>query len=309
MLQFFYRAWADSQPAAQADRPADDRFADHVARLTGAAEGVGDASDFPARARLHYAALFASRRSAGAIEDAMTHLLGQPVRVLEFQPRWREIDDADRTRLGRSFCGLGNEAMLGGRAKIASDAFRVVIRARSRADYEALLPLRRAVPYPVRSADRLRPQPLRMGRRAGSRRPRRPSGPAGRHDPPRLDRWLGGGGEGVRGDAICGGAGVWRDPGHDAAKCFWENEIMILKQGVRGEEVKKLQQILRQFQSVCRPMGFSALERSVRSGSLNALGLYPPDGIVGPLTWGARSMGSHLGRQGVRIRRPHRPAR
>jgi hypothetical protein len=31
MLQFFYRAWADSQPAAQADRPADDRFADVIA--------------------------------------------------------------------------------------------------------------------------------------------------------------------------------------------------------------------------------------------------------------------------------------
>ncbi len=201
MLQFFYRAWADSQPAAQADRPADDRFADHVARLTGAAEGVGDASDFPARARLHYAALFASRRSAGAIEDAMTHLLGQPVRVLEFQPRWREIDDADRTRLGRSFCGLGNEAMLGGRAKIASDAFRVVIRARSRADYEALLP----------SGARFRILSEALTAFAPSHLEWDVALEVEGHDarPARLDGttrlgwtgWLGGGGEGVRGDA------------------------------------------------------------------------------------------------------------
>lgn len=140
MLQFFYRAWADSQPAAQADRHDDDRFADHVAKLTGAGEVVGATTTFPAQARVHYAALFASRRSAGGIEDAMTHLLGQKVKVLEYQSRWREIEADDRTRLGRSLCGLGNEAMLGQRAKIVSDAFRVVIRARSRADYDALLP-------------------------------------------------------------------------------------------------------------------------------------------------------------------------
>lgn len=140
MLQLFVRAWADSQPTAQADRPDDDRFADQVARLTGASEGVGPHAAFPARARVHYAALFASRRSAGAIEDALTHLLGQKVAVLEFQPRWREIERDDQTRLGRRFCRLGDEAMAGGRAKVASDAFRVVVRARSRADYEALLP-------------------------------------------------------------------------------------------------------------------------------------------------------------------------
>ncbi|USU10297.1 type VI secretion system baseplate subunit TssG [Sphingomonadaceae bacterium OTU29MARTA1] len=140
MLQFFFRAWADSQPVAQADRPNDDRFAAHVAQLTGASEGVPTNSTFPAQARVHYAALFASRRSAGGIEDAMTHLLGQPVTVLEYQPRWRAIEADDQTQLGRSFCGLGTEAMLGARAKIASDAFRIVIRARSRADYEALLP-------------------------------------------------------------------------------------------------------------------------------------------------------------------------
>lgn len=140
MLQFFYRAWADSQPAAQADRPDDDRFAEQIALLTGATEGVGAYDTFPARARVHYAALFASRRSASAIEDALTHLLGQDVIVLEFQPRWREIETADQTRLGRQFARLGDEAMLGGRARVASDAFRVVIRARSRADYDALLP-------------------------------------------------------------------------------------------------------------------------------------------------------------------------
>lgn len=140
MLQFFYRAWSDSQPAAQADRPEDDRFAVGLAWLTGAGDGVSPDAAFPAAGRVHYAALFAGRRSAGAIEDALTHLLGQEVRVEEYQPRWRDIDPEDRTRLGRQFARLGDEVMLGGRAKVVSDAFRVVIRAKSAADYTALLP-------------------------------------------------------------------------------------------------------------------------------------------------------------------------
>jgi len=140
MLQFFVRAWGDSQPACQADRPADDRFAAQLAQLTGATEGASPHAAFPAHGRVHYAALFASRRSAGAIEDALSHLLRQDVRVLEFQPKWRDIAPEDQSSLGRQFCRLGDEAMLGARANVASDAFRVVIRARSRADYEALLP-------------------------------------------------------------------------------------------------------------------------------------------------------------------------
>lgn len=140
MLQFFVRAWADSQPAAQADRPADDGFASKIAQLTGATEGVRDDAAFPAAARVHYAALFASRRSAGGIEDAVSHLVGQRVRVIEYQPRWRDVEPEDRTRLGRSFCALGSEAVVGGKVCVVSDAFRVIVRASSRADYEALLP-------------------------------------------------------------------------------------------------------------------------------------------------------------------------
>ena len=140
MLHFFYRAWADSQPVASADRPDDDRFADYLAALTGATEGVPGNAVFPARARLFYAGLYASRRSAGAIEDALGHLLRQQVRVLEFQPRWRDVDAEDQSRLGRSYARLGGDLMIGARVRTASDAFRVVIRAHSLRDYEALLP-------------------------------------------------------------------------------------------------------------------------------------------------------------------------
>lgn len=140
MLQLFYRVWGDSQPVVQADRPDDDRFARYLGLLSGAAEGVSADSSFPPRARLHYAALFASRRSAVGIEDALGHLLRQNVRVLEYQPRWRDIAEDDQTRLGRAFSTLGGDMLAGKRVRVASDAFRVVVRANSLAEYEALLP-------------------------------------------------------------------------------------------------------------------------------------------------------------------------
>lgn len=140
MLQLYYRSWAESQPAAHVDREQDDLFAFYLAALSGATEGVSSHAVFPARARLHYAGVFAGRRSAGAIEDALTHLLGVQSSVLEFQPRWRRIELQDQSRLGQQFATLGGDAVAGQRVRIASDAFRVVIRTRSFAEFEELLP-------------------------------------------------------------------------------------------------------------------------------------------------------------------------
>ena len=140
MLQLFVRTWGDAQPVVQADRPDDDRFARYVGALSGATEGVAADSFFPARARLYYAALYGSRRSAVAIEDALADMLRQPVRVLEYQPRWRPIDEEDQSRLGRRFATLGDELVVGKAVRVASDAFRIVVRANSMDEYERLMP-------------------------------------------------------------------------------------------------------------------------------------------------------------------------
>jgi type VI secretion system protein ImpH len=142
MLQFFYRAWADSQPVTHAERPEDDQYARYLAALSGASEGATADSAFPAMARLHYAGVFASRRSAAVIQDALSHLLRTPVRVKEYIVRWREVEPGDRTRLGFSggFNQLGRDTVLGGRVPIAEDTFRVILRTQSIEDYEAFLP-------------------------------------------------------------------------------------------------------------------------------------------------------------------------
>ncbi len=145
MLQFFYRAWADSQPAAQADRPDDDRFAAYL----GALSGLGlDGSQAPAQPDhglgwkdyLRYAGLMVSRRSAAAIEDGCSHILGAPVRITEFIVRWRTIDPADRTRLGAAYSRLGQDTVLGGRVCVAEDTFRLTVGAQNYQDYREFLP-------------------------------------------------------------------------------------------------------------------------------------------------------------------------
>lgn len=145
MLQFFYRAWADTQPAAQADRPADDRFAAYLAALSGAGAGADGIDGFNRERRLHYAGAFVSRRSAAVLRDALSHLLRRPVRLQEFIGRWRDVEAADRTRLGDprgrgAYNALGRSTVLGARVRQAEDTFRVTVRATSVEDYRRLLP-------------------------------------------------------------------------------------------------------------------------------------------------------------------------
>ena len=141
MLQFFYRAWADSQPAAQADRPADDRFAGYLDALSGAADGTDKRTAFSNAHRRFYAGLFAGQRSASVLQDAVSNLLGTKARVREFVGRWRDIDPQDQTRLGGfGGVGLGDGAILGRRVRVADDTVRLTVRAESAVAYEALIP-------------------------------------------------------------------------------------------------------------------------------------------------------------------------
>lgn len=140
MLQFFYRAWASTVPAASADRPDDDHFAQKIAALTGAMDGAAADSVFPPRARLRYGALFASPRSASGIADALSDLLRLPVQVVENVERWRDIDPRERTRLGAQFASLGQDALAGRRTCTVEEAFRVVVHVATSDQHRQLLP-------------------------------------------------------------------------------------------------------------------------------------------------------------------------
>lgn len=144
MLQFFYRSWADTQPAVHADRQDEDRFAGYVASVAGI--NRDERQDFPHPARLHFAGLFASRRNPAVLSDCLTSLLHVAVSIREFVPRWREIVRSDRTRIGRggAFNRLGGQAVLGKAVRTIDDTFRVQVRCTDWVEYLRFLPTGRS---------------------------------------------------------------------------------------------------------------------------------------------------------------------
>jgi type VI secretion system protein ImpH len=150
-LQRFFRAWAEADRSAQADRPADDRFAGYIGAVSGAADlsfidpagrpkpdKVGNA--FDGWRRLPYAGHLAGLRSASAVGDLLSHLLERPVTVVEAVGRWRVIPPEARTTIGRAHAGLGRGATVGGRFYAVEFDVAFEIGVASMARLEDLLP-------------------------------------------------------------------------------------------------------------------------------------------------------------------------
>ncbi|GGI68195.1 type VI secretion protein [Polymorphobacter multimanifer] len=149
-LQFFYRAWADARPAANASRPADDRFAGYLAAVAGTTElaflapgsrpAMGDPASFDDWRRLPYGGHLAALRSPTAIGSMLSHMLGRRVTVREAVGRWHEAPVDQRSQLGQHDVALGKGASLGGRFWSVEYDVAFSIRARSMADLDDLLP-------------------------------------------------------------------------------------------------------------------------------------------------------------------------
>lgn len=155
-LQFFYRAWADSQPAAQADIIEDDAYAGYLAALSGALDRRQAANDaLPVRARLDYVSMLVSRRGAGVISDGMSRMLGVKVTIREYVVRWRQVETGDQTRLreGDYNTCLGQETFLGKSVCDAEGTFRMTVPCGDMAKYRSFLP---GNPGHVRAVDGLR---------------------------------------------------------------------------------------------------------------------------------------------------------
>lgn len=149
MLQQFYRAWAEGDPCAQADRRGDDAFAGRLGAISGATSlrfvtgeerGDAQAPGFGDWQRLAYGGHLSGLRSAAAVADLLGHALGQAVRVDETVGRWRDIPGEARTALGRAHARLGSGATLGSRFHAVEWDVGVRIRVRAMDELEALLP-------------------------------------------------------------------------------------------------------------------------------------------------------------------------
>lgn len=155
LLLLFYRAWAQAQPAASLDRPAEDRFADYV----GSVVGVGgrewlhrDAA--PDHARLAFAGVLSRQvRNADGLAHLLSGFLGMAVRVEQFVGRWMPLPAAERSRIGRraasrrlSTSQLGASAVLGQAVFDRQHHFRIHVGPLALPAFEALLPVGSALP-------------------------------------------------------------------------------------------------------------------------------------------------------------------
>jgi type VI secretion system protein ImpH len=131
MLSLFYRAWADSRPTVQFDRPEQDRFARHVAALIGIAdESLRNRDAWPDRAKLFFAGhLSAATRTRAALESLLRTYLELPVEVEECVGQWLQVERDEQLRLGadRNTGTLGSNALLGAAVWNAQTRLQLVI--------------------------------------------------------------------------------------------------------------------------------------------------------------------------------------
>jgi type VI secretion system protein ImpH len=141
-IQLFFRAWADSRPIAQHDRPDLDRFVAYI----GSAIGLGSSpyrnlDSVPDSAKLGYAGLLSAQaKSASRLAGAIRGLFNVDVEVEEFVGTRLKIEAAERTMLGRGYSVLGEDAMLGGTIFSVQDKIRIRIFTHSLAQYGRFLP-------------------------------------------------------------------------------------------------------------------------------------------------------------------------
>lgn len=199
MVQLFFRAWADSEPAANLDRPGGDLFQHFVGALGGLADASAhDEPDRIALALLGFAGQTGARRNPAAIADTVSELLGVPASIVEFVGTWHDTLPEDATTIGGSgrHNRLGAGATIGSRIYTVQDACLIRLRFSGLAAYESHLP--DAPAHPVALAILKALMPAHLEWRIEFELPASAAAPA------RLDRrsklgwtsWLGSSGEG-----------------------------------------------------------------------------------------------------------------
>jgi type VI secretion system protein ImpH len=142
MLSLFYRAWADSQPTVQLDRPHEDRFRTYVGALIGMATPHLQARDaLPDQYRRFFAGrLVPQARNAEGLQRLIEHFFGVPVRVLEFVAEWMRMPGDAHLRIGVAMAGIGRTAVLGAHVRGAQQRFRLRIGPLAQHEFNRFLP-------------------------------------------------------------------------------------------------------------------------------------------------------------------------
>jgi len=141
-IALFYRAWAQSQPHVNHDRPKDDRFTGYVGAFLGIAPATFRHRDsLPDLAKLfHVGALIRQVRNTEGLTHILQHFFRVPVRIEEFIGHWMSLSSRERTYLAREGATLGEGAVLGGRVWDRQHKFRIRLGPLTLDQYENFLP-------------------------------------------------------------------------------------------------------------------------------------------------------------------------
>ena len=146
MLLLFYRAWAQAQPAVQADRANDDRFAKWISALFGQGPApFRNADAVPDAAKRHVSGHLARpTRNAESIAKVLRQYFSVPIRVEPYLGHWMRLRAEDRSRLGgvgaRRTATLGVSAVAGGKVWDRQYKLRLHIGPLTHAQYTRFLP-------------------------------------------------------------------------------------------------------------------------------------------------------------------------
>ena len=141
-LQLFFRAWSNSRPIGQHDRPAEDRFFAYI----GSAVGLGtkpysNLDSIADIVKLEYAGLLAPKaKSASRLGRFLRGIFGVKVEIDEFVGSWLAFDPGDRTAIGRKHAAVGRDMLLGSSVFSVEDKIRIRLYVRDFANYEQFLP-------------------------------------------------------------------------------------------------------------------------------------------------------------------------
>jgi type VI secretion system protein ImpH len=141
-IQLFFRAWADSRPIVQHDRPSADRFVAYI----GSAIGLGsrpyqNLDSVPDALKLGFAGLLGSQvKSASRLAAAVCGMFNVRAEVEEFVGMRLAIEPDEWTKLGERCNRLGEDALLGKTVFSVQDKIRIRIFVRDLAQYSRFLP-------------------------------------------------------------------------------------------------------------------------------------------------------------------------
>ncbi|MCP4041635.1 MAG: type VI secretion system baseplate subunit TssG [Gammaproteobacteria bacterium] len=144
LLSLFYRAWANTQPAVNFDRPEQDRFAIYLGSLFGLGlPALRHRDAMPDQNKLHFAGrLVCQNRNAESLLAILGDFFKMPVSLQEFVGQWIPLPEDCRCRLGASANSstLGENATIGANVWDRRHKFRIIFGPVDLPDYRRLLP-------------------------------------------------------------------------------------------------------------------------------------------------------------------------